>query len=84
MRELTEPVARPTPEPLPASIGSVQPGGGFCYRLELAWGQWRRWYLRRFRPRYVRRMAELQSIVSRVSHNFFHEVAEPWLKVHAG
>ena len=31
-----------------------------CYRLELAWGHWRRWYLKRFRPGYVRRMAELR------------------------
>jgi phosphatidylserine decarboxylase len=48
------------PEPLPANIGSVQPGGGFCYRLELLWGRWRRWYLRTLRPGYVRRMAELR------------------------
>jgi len=46
--------------PLPANIRSVQPGGGFCYSIELAWGRWRRWYLKRFRPRYVRRMAELR------------------------
>ncbi|HEY1603047.1 MAG TPA: phosphatidylserine decarboxylase [Pirellulales bacterium] len=44
-------------EPLPANITSVQPGGGVCYRLELAWGKWRRWYLRTFRSGYVRRMA---------------------------
>jgi phosphatidylserine decarboxylase len=28
--------------------------------VELAWGRWRRWYLKRFRPGYVRRMAELR------------------------
>ena len=44
-------------EPLPANITSVQPGGGVCYRLELAWGACRRWYLRTFRSAYVRRMA---------------------------
>jgi phosphatidylserine decarboxylase len=49
---------RLAPEPLPANIRSVQPGGGFCYRLELLWGRWRRWWLRRFRPGYVRRMAQ--------------------------
>lgn len=50
--------ATPTPaEPLPAAIRSVQPGGGWCYQIELAWGRWRRWYLRRFRPGYVERMA---------------------------
>ncbi len=37
---------------------SVQPGGGFCMSLELAWGRLRRAFLRRFRPGYVRRMAE--------------------------
>lgn len=43
---------------LPENIRSVQPGGGACYEIELAWGRWRRWYLKRFRPGYVRRMAE--------------------------
>jgi phosphatidylserine decarboxylase len=49
---------RGTPEPLPVNIRSVQPGGGKCYQIELAWGRLRRWYLRTFRPGYVRRMAE--------------------------
>jgi phosphatidylserine decarboxylase len=40
---------------------SAQPGGGFCYQVELAWGRWRRWYLKRFRPGYVRRMAALRA-----------------------
>lgn len=44
----------------PMEPPGVQPGGGFCYRIELAWGRWRRWWLRRFRPGYVRRMAELR------------------------
>jgi phosphatidylserine decarboxylase len=39
---------------------SVQPGGGFCYRIEMAWGRWRRWYLKKFRAGYVRRMAALR------------------------
>ncbi|HEV3002872.1 MAG TPA: phosphatidylserine decarboxylase, partial [Pirellulales bacterium] len=56
--QTTENFVRATPEPLAANITSVQPGGGICYRIELAWGRWRRWYLRRFRPDYVRRMAE--------------------------
>jgi phosphatidylserine decarboxylase len=46
---------------LPNNIRSVQPGGGVCYRIELAWGCWRRWWLRTFRPQYVRRMAELRT-----------------------
>jgi phosphatidylserine decarboxylase len=36
---------------------SVQPGGGFCMGLELAWGRLRRAFLRRFRPGYVADMA---------------------------
>ena len=44
---------RATPEPLPENIRSVQPGGGVCYRIELAWGRWRRWWLKHFRPGYV-------------------------------
>lgn len=39
---------------------SAQPGGGFCYQVELAWGRWRRWYLKRFRSAYVDRMAALR------------------------
>ncbi len=42
----------------PAPITSAQPGGGSCMQLELAWGRWRRAFLRRFRPGYVRHMAE--------------------------
>jgi phosphatidylserine decarboxylase len=48
---------RATPEPMPANIPGAQPGGGVCYRIELAWGGWRRWWLRHFRLRYVRHMA---------------------------
>lgn len=44
-------------EPMPVEIDSVQPGGGVCYGIELAWGRWRRWYLQRFRRGYVRQMA---------------------------
>ena len=49
-----------TPHSLPDNIRSVQPGGGFCYHVELRWGRWRRWYLKTFRRGYVRRMAELR------------------------
>src|SRR6516225_764260 len=37
---------------------SIQPGGGRCMHVELAWGRCRRWLLRRLAPGYVRRMAE--------------------------
>lgn len=48
------------PEPLPPEITSVQPGGGWCMQIEVAWGRLRRWYLKRFWPGYVRRMAQLR------------------------
>jgi phosphatidylserine decarboxylase len=54
----TTPAAAPARTAAP--ITSTQPGGGFCMGLELAWGRCRRAWLRRFRPGYVRRMAELR------------------------
>ncbi len=53
-------MVRATPEPVPANLLSTQPGGGRCYAIELAWGRLRRWYLHKFRPGYVRQMAELR------------------------
>ncbi len=47
-----------TPQPMPAELNSVQPGSGVCYRIELAWGRWRRWYLQHFRRGFVERMAQ--------------------------
>ncbi|MEA1950690.1 MAG: phosphatidylserine decarboxylase [Planctomycetota bacterium] len=47
-----------TPQPMPAGLDSVQPGSGVCYRVELAWGRWRRWYLKHFRRGYVERMGK--------------------------
>jgi phosphatidylserine decarboxylase len=47
-------------EPLPEAIRSIQPGGGNCFRLELAWGRLRRWWLGTFRPAYVQRMRQLR------------------------
>lgn len=35
----------------------IQPGGGVICHLELAWGCWRRWWLKTFRSDYVKRMA---------------------------
>ena len=57
MTEAEAPPRRAEPEPLPTNISSIQPGGGNCYQVELAWGRWRRWYLRTFRSGYVQRMA---------------------------
>ena len=60
MSTATTQPSRAEPQPLPENFPSVQPGGGACYQVELAWGRWRRWWLRRFRPGYVRRMAALR------------------------
>jgi phosphatidylserine decarboxylase len=53
---------------------SIQPGGGFCMGLELAWGRLRRAVLRRFRPGYVRAMAD-----RRQGHcpNCPHDIIDP-------
>jgi phosphatidylserine decarboxylase len=49
----------PAPPMIPTSPASVQPGGhSLATHLEVAWGRLRRAYLRRFRPGYVRQMAE--------------------------
>ncbi|REK12470.1 MAG: phosphatidylserine decarboxylase family protein [Planctomycetota bacterium] len=45
---------------MPDNLRSAQPGGGFCYSVELAWGRLRRWYLQTFRRGYVARMAALR------------------------
>ena len=60
MSNVDTPLPRLTPEPLPGNLQSVQPGGGVCYQIELAWGRWRRWYLKTIRRGYVHRMAELR------------------------
>ena len=58
MSHVDAPIERLSPVPLPENLNSVQPGGGVCMSLELAWGRCRRWWLRTFRRGYVRRMAE--------------------------
>ncbi len=60
MANATTTFNRATIEPLPDNIQSAQPGGGVCYRLELAWGVLRRRYLRRYCPGYVERMRRLR------------------------
>ncbi len=44
-------------EPMDPQVRWIQPGGGVVCQLELAWGYWRRFWLKTFRPGYVRRMA---------------------------
>ncbi len=56
MTEPTPPGPLPL-EPMDPQLKWIQPGGGVVCRLELAWGRWRRFWLKTFRPGYVRRMA---------------------------
>lgn len=67
--------APPIPPTLQSSpISSIQPGGGFAFALERAWGRCRRAWLRCFRPGYVRRMAQ-----RRQGHcpNCPHDILDP-------
>ncbi len=72
-----------------APIKSIQPGGGWCMTLELAWARLRRWWLRTVRPGYVRRMAELRQgacpdcphdIIDPRDLKFFRNVCGYWFK----
>ncbi len=47
-------------DPLPPELTSIQPGGGYVMRMELAWGGVRRWWLKTFRRGYVQRMQQLR------------------------
>jgi phosphatidylserine decarboxylase len=50
--------AEPLPlEPMDPQLTWIQPGGGVVCRLELAWGYWRRFWLKTCRRGYIRRMA---------------------------
>ena len=53
---------------------SVQPGGGVCLQIELAWGRLRRRVLRLFRPGYVRTM---QSLRQGECPNCPHDIIDP-------
>ena len=52
----------------------IQPGGGVVCQLELAWGYWRRFWLKTFRPGYVRRMAATRQ---GTANGCPHEVLDP-------
>lgn len=60
--------------PEPQYLTSIQPGGGCCMRLELAWGRLRRSYLKIFRPGYVSRMRDLRQ---GEGNGCPHEVLDP-------
>jgi phosphatidylserine decarboxylase len=67
--ELNAPVER-----CAVPMTSIQPGGGFCMRLELAWGRLRRALLRRLCPTYARTM-----LAKRQGHceNCSHDIIDP-------
>ncbi|MBJ7432735.1 MAG: hypothetical protein JHC56_15475, partial [Gemmataceae bacterium] len=48
------------PEVGTAPIHFIQPGGGFCFSLEIAWGKFRRAILNSFFPAYTGRMRALR------------------------
>jgi phosphatidylserine decarboxylase len=52
----------------------IQPGGGVVCRIELAWGHWRRFWLKTFRPGYVRRMTATRK---GTANGCPHEVLDP-------
>ena len=60
--ESTRTVSRLELESMPEDIVSTQPGGGVCMQVELAWGKFRRWYLKTLRPGYVTRMKDLRRV----------------------
>jgi phosphatidylserine decarboxylase len=75
----------------PVQPSSIQPGGGLCMSLELAWGQLRRAYLRRFRPAYVRRMQERRQgdcqdcphdVIDARDLKFYRNVCGYWFPTH--
>ena len=59
---------------VPQTPQSVQPGGGFCCSLEIAWGGLRRACLRAYRSSYVRRM-ELSR--QGTCPNCTHDIVDP-------
>lgn len=61
-------------EPMDPQVRWIQPGGGVVCRLELAWGRWRRFWLKTFRPGYVRRMAATRKGTENACP---HEVLDP-------
>jgi phosphatidylserine decarboxylase len=73
----------------PQEPACVQPGGGRCMAIELAWGRWRRFVLRTTRPGYVRAMqAKRQGNCPNCPHNiidsrdlkYFRNVCGFWFR----
>ncbi|WP_417394059.1 phosphatidylserine decarboxylase [Gimesia chilikensis] len=43
-------------QPMDPQLTTIQPGGGIIINLEMLWGRWRRFWLKTFRPGYVKKM----------------------------
>ncbi|WP_419192884.1 phosphatidylserine decarboxylase [Kolteria novifilia] len=78
-----------SPQPLPENIRSIQPGGGWGQALELAWGRWRRAFLKTCFPGYVKRMRSLLKgdastcpveVIDSRDLKFFRNVADCWFE----
>jgi phosphatidylserine decarboxylase len=54
------PFSQAAVEQLDPQLTTIQPGGGVCMQIELAWGYVRRWLLKRLFPGYVARMQQLR------------------------
>jgi phosphatidylserine decarboxylase len=61
-------------EPLDPLVTSIQPGGGVCMGIELAWGRIRRRYLKTFRRGYLARM---EATREGQANKCPHEVLDP-------
>lgn len=61
-------------EPMDPRLTTIQPGGGIIIHLEMAWGYWRRWWLKTFRRGYVARM---QACRQGSINGCPHEVLDP-------
>jgi len=60
--------------PMDPRLTTIQPGGGIIIHLEMAWGYWRRWWLKTFRKGYVARM---QACRKGEVNGCPHEVLDP-------
>jgi len=61
-------------EPMDPQLTWIQPGGGVICKWELVWGHWRRFWLKTFRPSYIRKMAALRK---GTFNGCPHEVLDP-------
>jgi phosphatidylserine decarboxylase len=51
-----QPYPRREVQPMDPQLTTIQPGGGIIINLEMLWGRWRRFWLKTFRPGYVKKM----------------------------